>query len=144
MKRNRKYHLTAMILGAALVMFAGAAAAQNRGGGDRDRDNRGRHEERSDYRFRSEDRGHFRGYYQGNIRQWQQRPERRHHIRAGEQLPSDYRSRLRSMPVSYYRSMPPPPRGYRFGYYDGYVVAYNPTTRIVADVLDLVDAAVRH
>jgi len=38
--------------------------------------------------------------------------------------------------------MPPLPRGYRLGYYDGYVVAYDPTTQIVADVLDLVNAAV--
>ena len=40
------------------------------------------------------------------------------------------------------RTLPPPPPGYRLGYYDGYVVAYDPTTQIVADVLDLVNAAV--
>ena len=74
----------------------------------------------------------------------QKHPDRRHHIRAGERLPSDYRSRLKSVPASYYRNMPPPPPGYRFGYYDGYVVAYNPTTQIVADVLDLVGAAINH
>jgi len=49
---------------------------------------------------------------------------------------------LKSVPSSSYRTLPPPPPGYRFGYYDGYVVAYNPTTQIVADVLDLVNAAV--
>jgi len=49
---------------------------------------------------------------------------------------------LRSVPSSYYRTLPPPPPGYRLGYYDGYVVAYDPTTQIVADVLDLVNAAV--
>lgn len=27
-----------------------------------------------------------------------------------------------------------------YGYYDGYMVAYNPTTRIIADVMDLVSA----
>jgi hypothetical protein len=37
--------------------------------------------------------------------------------------------------------VPPPPPGYQYGYYDGYVVAYDPTTRIIADVLDLVTAA---
>ena len=36
---------------------------------------------------------------------------------------------------------PPPPQGYQYGYYEGYVVAYDPTTRVVADVLDLVAAA---
>jgi len=50
--------------------------------------------------------------------------------------------RLKSVPTSYYRTLPPPPPGYRLGYYDGYVVAYNPTTQIVADVLDLVNSAV--
>jgi len=45
---------------------------------------------------------------------------------------------LKSVPSSYYRTLPPPPPGYRFGYYDGYVVAYDPTTQIVSDVLDLV------
>ena len=136
-----------MIIGASLAIFSSGAAAQNRGD-DRGRhddraDDRGRHDGKSDYRFRSEDRDRFRNRYQSNLRQWQQHPDRRHHVRAGEQLPSDYRSRLKSVPSSYYRDVPPPPRGYQFGYYDGYVVAYNPTTRIIADVLDLVDAATR-
>ncbi len=63
-------------------------------------------------------------------------------LRAGERLPNGVR--LKSVPTSYYRNLPPPPPGYRFGYYDGYVVAYDPTTQIVADVLDLVNAAVNH
>ncbi|MEO8126977.1 MAG: hypothetical protein ABJF23_08970 [Bryobacteraceae bacterium] len=50
---------------------------------------------------------------------------------------------MRAVPPAYYRDVPPPPPGYRFGYYDGYVVAYDPTTQIVADVLDLVGAAMR-
>jgi len=48
---------------------------------------------------------------------------------------------IRPVPQTYWRSMPPPPPGYQYGYYDGYVMAYNPTTRIVADVMDLVTAA---
>ena len=142
-----------MLLGVSLVLFAGGAVAQNRGGDDRDRqnsdrnaqqNNRDRQNEHSDYHFRPEDRGRFSSHYKSNIRQMQQNPDKRHHIRPGEQLPNDYRSRLKSVPASYYRSVPPPPRGYQFGYYDGYVVAYNPTTRVVADVLDLVDAAINH
>lgn len=138
-----------MILGAALTLFANAGAAQNRGGDDRGRggdarrgDDRGRGNERPDYHFRPEDRGRFSSHYQSNIKQMQKHPDKRHHIRAGERLPSDYRSRLKSVPASYYRNIPPPPPGYRFGYYDGYVVAYDPTTQIVADVLDLINAAV--
>jgi hypothetical protein len=38
----------------------------------------------------------------------------------------------------------PPPPGYLYGYAGGYVVAYNPTTRIVADVIDIVAAASSH
>ena len=146
MRLKGKHLVTTMLVGSALVLFTGGAVAQNRGSDDRGRreaDNRGQHEDKADYRFRSEDKDKFRSHYQSNIRQMQKNPDKRHHIRAGEQLPNDYRSRLKWVPASYYRNVPPPPRGYQFGYYDGYVVAYNPTTRIVADVLDLVDAAVR-
>ena len=160
MKLNKKHYVSTFVLGTALAVFASAGAAQSRGGDDRrpggdDRgqraDDRGRggddhdrRDEKSNYHFRSEDRDRFSSHYRGNIRQMEKHPDRRHHIRAGERLPSDYRSRLKSVPTSYYRNMPPPPPGYRFGYYDGYVVAYNPTTQIVADVLDLVGAAINH
>jgi hypothetical protein len=49
--------------------------------------------------------------------------------------------RIQPVPVTYYRGAPPPPPGYRYGYYEGYVVAYDPTTRVIGDVLDLVGAA---
>lgn len=39
------------------------------------------------------------------------------------------------------RELPPPPPGYQVGYLDGYAVAYNPTTQIIADVLDLATVA---
>jgi Ni/Co efflux regulator RcnB len=147
MRLNTKHHVTTMLLGAALV-FAGGAIAQDRrgddrGGRDQRSDDRNRHEERAEYHFRQEDRNQFSSHYKSNIRQMQQHPDRRHHIRAGEQLPNDFRSHVKTVPPSYYRNVPPPPRGYQLGYYDGYVVAYNPATRIVADVLDLVDAATR-
>ena len=158
MRLNNKSYVTTFVLGTALAVFASAGVAQSRGGDDRrpggddrrqradDRDRRGderdRRDEKSSYHFRSEDRDRFTSHYRSNIRQMEKHPDRRHHIRAGEHLPSDYRSRLKSVPPSYYRDVPPPPPGYRFGYYDGYVVAYDPTTQIVADVLDLVGAAV--
>lgn len=138
--------ITTILLGGALLVFGGAATAQERER-DRDRDRvkdsgeRNRQESNAEYRFRNEDRDRFSGHYKKDIRQYQTYPDRRHHIRAGEKLPGDYRSRLRPVPRSYYRSVAPPPPGYQFGYYDGYVVAYNPVTQIVADVLDLVGAA---
>ena len=145
----KKKCTSGILLGAALVFFSGAAVAQDRGKDDRGRaDSQNQHagdrdhhdQGRADYHFRSEDRDHFSPHYQKDIRQWRAHPDRRHHISAGERLPAGVR--LKAVPQSYYRTLPPPPPGYRFGYYDGYVVAYNPTTQIVADVLDLVNAAV--
>jgi Ni/Co efflux regulator RcnB len=158
MVKLTKNYVGTIVLGMALTTFVSAGVAQGRAGDDRGKggdarrgddrgretDNQGRRDEKPEYHFRPEDRGRFSSHYQGNIKQMQKHPDKRHHIRAGEHLPSDYRSHLKSVPASYYRNMPPPPPGYRFGYYDGYVVAYNPTTQIVADVLDLVNAAVNH
>jgi len=33
--------------------------------------------------------------------------------------------------------LPPPPPGYQMGYYDGYVVVYDPITYFIANVIDL-------
>jgi hypothetical protein len=54
----------------------------------------------------------------------------------GRDIPREYV--IRTVPQSYWVGALPPPPGYQYGYYGGYVVAYDPTTRIVADVLDLV------
>lgn len=152
---NRTRYLHGIVLGAALVAFAGASVAQDRSRDDHGRsedqhrraDNRDHHDDRdhhndgrTEYHFRAEDRGHFSPHYQKDLKQWRQHPDRRHNFRAGERLPAGVH--LKSVPSSYYRTLPPPPPGYRLGYEDGYVVAYNPTTQIVADVLDLVNAAV--
>jgi Ni/Co efflux regulator RcnB len=145
-KFSRRHYLTTVLLGGAFALLTSDAKAQGRDRGH-ENDNRGHdndHDDHSNYRFRPEDRSHFASHYQKDLRQWQQHPDKRHHISPGAKLPSDYRSRLKAVPSSYYRTLPPPPPGYRFGYYDGYVVAYNPTTQIVADVLDLVNAAVNH
>lgn len=148
MKTIKKTYLGTAVLGAALALFPVAGSAQNRGddrgkhADDRDHGRDDRRDNHSEYHFRPEDRSRFSSHYKSNLRQFEKHPDRRHAIRAGERLPSDYRKRLKAVPLSYYRDMPPPPPGYRLGYYDGYVVAYNPTTQIVADVLDLVNAAV--
>src|ERR1044071_4111940 len=132
MKLHTRHYVTTMALGTALAMFASGVAAQGRGddrgrpgddrgrqgddrgrGNDnnrgRDNDNRGRGNDRSDYHFRPEDRDHFSSHYKSNLKQWQKHPDKRHHIRAGERLPSDYRKRLKPVPTSYYRTLPPPP-----------------------------------
>lgn len=108
----------------------------NRDHGDRDHGNR---DHGNDFRFRDQDRGRFESHYRGNIDRWRRHPDRRPHFYRGERIPSNYR--FQPVPRGYYVDAPPPPPGYQYGYYDGYVVAYNPTTRIIADVMDLVGAA---
>ncbi len=143
--------LKAFILGAALIASASIAGAQQGPQDHHDQDHGQQHDGRQDhgpqgyqngqhgggdYHFRPDDRNNLRSHYQSNIQRWQRNPQGRPHFNAGDRLPSNYR--IQAVPSSYYRGVPPPPPGYRFGYYDGYVVAYNPTSRIIADVLDLV------
>jgi hypothetical protein len=90
-----------------------------------------------DWRFRNEDRDHFYSYYRSDANRWKGR--KRPVFVPGYVIPQGYY--VRAVPQTYWQGVPPPPPGYQYGYYDGYVVAYNPTTRIVADVLDLVSAA---
>jgi Ni/Co efflux regulator RcnB len=117
---------------------------RDRGARNDDQNRRDDHDRRSDYHFRPDDGDRFASHYRSNLEQIRRHPDRRHSIRAGERLPNEFRGHLRAVPQSYYRYVPAPPPGYRLGYYDGYVVAYNPTTQIVADVLDLMNAAVHH
>lgn len=91
----------------------------------------------SDWRFRHDDRGHFYSYYRHDVDHW--RGRKRPVFVRGYVIPRSYV--VQPMPPAYWRGVPPPPPGYQYGYSEGYVVAYDPTTRIVADVLDLVSAA---
>ena len=92
---------------------------------------------REDYHFHNDDRGRFYAHYRSDADQWRYR--RRPVFVTGRVVPREYV--IQPVPQTYWVSQPPPPPGYQYGYYGGYVVAYNPTTRIVADVLDLVAAA---
>jgi len=97
----------------------------------------GQAKKQGDFRFRDQDRGQFYSHYQSDANRW--RGKRRPNFAPGQAIPRNYSVRV--VPRSYWQGAPPPPPGYQYGYYDGYVVAYNPTTRIIADVLDLVSAA---
>lgn len=159
--------LTRFILGPVLVAAVGVAAAQgnrdhdrehhdngNHGqkqddqgdredhdngnhGGKHDNGKRGKHD--SDFRFQDQDRDRFESHYREDVERWRIRPQGRHKFYRGQRIPDNYRFIV--VPGTYYVQAPPPP-GYQYGYYDGYVVAYNPTTRVIADVLDLVGAVV--
>jgi Ni/Co efflux regulator RcnB len=144
-----------------LISAVGVGVATAQPGQDRRDDNRGQdngnhkdqgnhgngnngnhgnpHDQGNNFQFRDQDRGNFQSHYSKDVNRWRQRPQGRPQFTRGQRVPSNYR--FQTVPQSYYRDAPPPPAGYRYGYYDGYVVAYNPTTRIIADVLDLVGAA---
>jgi Ni/Co efflux regulator RcnB len=140
--------MTFKFAGLALTAFFAVAAntgvAQGpQGRDDHGRDNRGQSQQNrgNDFRFRDQDRGQFQSHYQKDVNKWRGNPHGRPQFVRGQRIPSNYR--FQAVPSSYYRGAPPPPPGYRYGYYDGYVVAYDPTTRIIGDVLDLVTAAAR-
>src|SRR5215469_2057626 len=87
--------------------------------------------------FRNEDRDRFYPQYHRDAEHW------RHHKRPVF-VPGQYIGReyvVQSVPRSVWVSTIAPPPGYQYGYYGGYVVAYSPTTRMIADVLDLIDTA---
>ncbi len=114
---------------------------QGRGnqGNNQDRGNQGRGNQGNDFRFRSQDRAHFQSRYRTDIGRWRNHPEGRPYFAPGQRIPNNYW--VQPVPQSYYADTPPPPPGYQYGYSNGYIVAYNPTTRIIADVMDLVGAA---
>jgi hypothetical protein len=88
--------------------------------------------------FREEDREYFYRHYRYDADRW--RGYRRLVFVPGTYVSRDYV--VRAVPRSYWVGvMAPPPPGCEYGYYGGYVVAYNPTTRMIADVLDLVATA---
>jgi hypothetical protein len=90
---------------------------------------------RNDYHFVSDDRARFYSHYRSDADQWRHR--KRPVFVTGHGIPREYV--MQPVPQAYWvGTTPPPPPGYQYGYYGGYVVAYNPATRIVADVLDLV------
>jgi hypothetical protein len=41
------------------------------------------------------------------------------------------------VPPDVYGYLPPPPPGYQMGYYDGYVVVYDPVTYFITNLIDL-------
>jgi Ni/Co efflux regulator RcnB len=91
------------------------------------------------YRFRNNDYPDLRKHYKGPRRFKGARPR----YAPGQYLPVDWHRRIRPVPVMVIRQLPPPPPGYQFGYIDGYAVCYDPTTRIIADVLDIVTTVAR-
>ena len=151
--------LSQIALFSTIVIFAAAGVSQGPPG--RDRDNPppghggippgqakkhgegkgmppGQAKKYGDFRFRDEDRPRFYSHYRHDADRWRDR--RRPVFIPGRYIGPEYV--IRPVPQTYWVNVvPPPPPGCRYGYYGGYIVAYDPATRIVADVLDLISAA---
>ncbi|MHB1698910.1 MAG: hypothetical protein ACYCSN_02055 [Acidobacteriaceae bacterium] len=111
----------------------------NQGRGNQGDGFQGRGNQGNDFRFRGQDRARFQSRYRTDIGHWRNHPEGRPYFAPGQRIPNNYW--VQPVPQSYDAGIPLPPPGYQYGYSNGYIVAYNPATRIVADVMDLVGAA---
>ena len=90
---------------------------------------------RPPYRWRASDRAWLRRYYRRNLG-YINRATRPRFV-AGGFFPWTYFPYITPLPprvVSYLR---PPPPEYQMGYFNGYVVVYDPATGFIANVIDL-------
>jgi hypothetical protein len=92
---------------------------------------------RPSYSFRGNDRAYLHRYYLGRLGAINRLNRPRFII--GGFFPYAYISDLSPLPPDVYGYLPPPPPGYDMGYYDGYVVVYDPLTYFIANVIDLLD-----
>jgi len=100
-------------------------------GNGRGRGNRERH-------FRQEDATYLRQYYNGPA----DLPPglRKKYYRTGT-LPPGWEKRFRPFPPDVLQRLPPPPPNCDRGYVDGYAVVYDRRTRVIVDLLDLLNVA---
>jgi len=90
---------------------------------------------RPPYQFRPNDRDYLRRHYLRSLRSINR--ARRPVFTVGGYFPFGDIGYLTPVPPSLYGSIPPPPPGYQMGYYDGYVVVYDPLTYFIANLVDL-------
>lgn len=90
---------------------------------------------RGSYSFRSNDRSRLHSYYMARLRSVNR--YNRPMFRIGGYFPYADIGYLSPLPPDLYGTLPPPPYGYQMGYYDGYVVVYDPMTYFIASVIDL-------
>ncbi|HZD76106.1 MAG TPA: hypothetical protein VE218_03810 [Acidobacteriaceae bacterium] len=90
---------------------------------------------RPSYSFRPTDRDRLRGYYAARMRAINR--ARRPVFTVGGYYPYADIGYLQPLPPDVYGYLPPPPPGYQMGYYDGYVVVYDPITYFIVNLIDL-------
>jgi hypothetical protein len=88
--------------------------------------------------FRQEDAVYLRQYYGGPV----DLPPglRKKYYRTGK-LPPGWEKRFRPFPPAMIQRLPPPPAYCDRGYVDGYAVVYDRRTRVILDVIDIINAA---
>lgn len=90
---------------------------------------------RPSYHFRPNDRNFLRRYYLRHLAYINR--ARRPVFTVGGYFPYGDIGYLSPVPPSLYGQLPLPPPGYQMGYFDGYVVVYDPLTYFIADLIDL-------
>jgi hypothetical protein len=90
---------------------------------------------RPTYGWRPGDRAWLHRYYGRNLGYINLATRPRFTI--GGFFPFAYIPYITPVPAHVYSYLPPPPPGYQMGYYDGYVVVYDPMTYFIANVIDL-------
>ncbi len=87
------------------------------------------------YHFRAEDRSKLRPHFQAQLAHVDR--AHRPHVAAGVTLQPTYQTVIEPVPQDVIVYLAPPPPGYEFGFLDGYVLVYDPSTFFVIDVIDL-------
>jgi hypothetical protein len=90
---------------------------------------------RPSYSFRPDNRNYLRRYYQHRLGYINR--ARRPVFTVGGFFPFGDIGYITPLPPQVYGQLPPPPPGYNMGYFDGYVVVYDPATYFIANVIDL-------
>ncbi len=90
---------------------------------------------RPSYSFRSNNRAYLHRYYLRSLAGIN-RANRPRFVMGGF-FPYAYIPYISPLPPTVYGYLPPPPPGYSMGYYQGYVVVYDPVTYFIANVIDL-------
>ena len=136
---------------AALAVPAASLYALDDHDDDRDKHGRGRGHSDDDHgngrghgngnqgrHFRDEDAGFLREHYSGPT----DLPPglRKKYYRTGT-LPPGWEKRFRPLPPVVVQRLPPPPPYCERGYIDGYAVVYDRRTRVIMDVVDLINVA---
>jgi hypothetical protein len=90
---------------------------------------------RPSYQFRTGDQSYLRKVYETHLRSVNR--TRRPTFNSGGYFPYGDITYLSPIPANICEHLPTQPVGYQMGYFDGYIVVYDPVTYFLANVVDL-------